>query len=115
MAVDEQFSHISREIAIASSTILCYDPNMAEKKKDEPRPSLKRELLKQMVSLSTSGFGLVAALAWNNVIQEFVSTYVKKILPDGSGILSLLLYAILITALAVTVTYQLSKLIDENK
>ena len=66
-----------------------------------------------MIALSTSGFGLVAALAWNNVIQEFVSNYIKKYLDVGSGIISLLVYAILITALAVTVTYQLGKLAEK--
>ncbi len=66
-----------------------------------------------MIALSTSGFGLVAALAWNNVIQEFVNNYVKKYLDVGSGIISLLIYAILITILAVTVTYQLGKLSDK--
>ena len=61
-----------------------------------------------MITLSTSGFGFVAALSWNNVIQEFVNTYVKKLLPTGSGIISLLLYAILVTFLAVFITYQLT-------
>ncbi|MEK7141268.1 MAG: DUF5654 family protein [Patescibacteria group bacterium] len=77
---------------------------------------LHREILKQMVALSASGFGLVAALAWNNVIQELVNNYIKPYLPNG-GLLSLLLYAILITALAVTVTYQFTKLAEklENK
>lgn len=63
-----------------------------------------------MVTLATSGFGLVAALAWNNVIQEFVETNIKPHLPSGSGLLSLLLYAMLITTLAVTITYQLTRL-----
>lgn len=69
-------------------------------------------VLKQMVKLATSGFGLVAALAWNNVIKELVETYVKKYLPNGSGLLSLFIYAIIITALAVTVTLQLTKLTE---
>lgn len=73
---------------------------------------LHREILKQMVTLATSGFGLVAALAWNNVIQEFVNTQIKPYLPSGSGLLSLFLYAILITILAVTLTYQLTKLVE---
>jgi len=68
-----------------------------------------------MITLSSSGFGLVAALAWNNVIQEFVNNYIKKVLPNGSGILSLLVYAIIITLLAVFVTYQLSKLLEKVK
>lgn len=71
---------------------------------------LRVAIVKQMVTLTTSGFGLVAALAWNNVIQEFVNNYVKKYLEVGSGLVSLLLYAVLITILAVTVTYHLSSL-----
>ena len=71
---------------------------------------LYAEVIKQMLTLSTSAFGLVAALAWNSVIQEFVNTYVKKWLPNGSGIISLLIYAIVVTLLAVLVTLQLSKL-----
>lgn len=71
------------------------------------------ELVKQMLTLATSGFGLVAALAWNSLIQEFVNSYVKKLLPNGSGILSLLIYALIVTVLAVFVTYQLSKLSEK--
>jgi hypothetical protein len=63
-----------------------------------------------MLALATSGFGLVAALAWNSLIQEFVNSYVKKWLPSGSGIISLLIYAVIVTVLAVFITYQLSKL-----
>lgn len=65
-------------------------------------------MIQQMLTLATSGFGLVAALAWNNVIQEFVDNYVKTWLPGGGGLLSLLIYAILVTVLAVLVTLQLS-------
>jgi hypothetical protein len=75
------------------------------------------EVVRQMLTLATSGFGLVSALAWNSVIQEFVNDYIKRWLPNGSGMISLLLYAIIITALAVFVTLQLSKLLKrlENK
>jgi hypothetical protein len=82
---------------------------MTETKKQKEQ-KLHVEIVKQMVTLSTSGFGLVAALAWNSVIQEFVNTYVKKWIPAGGGIISLLIYALIITALAVVVTVQLSKL-----
>jgi hypothetical protein len=82
---------------------------MAKTKKQEDQ-KLHVEIVKQMVTLSTSAFGLVAALAWNSVIQEFVNTYVKKWLPAGSGIISLLIYALIITVLAVLITVQLSKL-----
>ena len=71
---------------------------------------LHAEVIKQMVTLSTSGFGLVAALAWNSLIQEVVNTYVKKWLPGNSGIISLLIYAVIVTFLAVVITMQLSRL-----
>ena len=76
----------------------------------EKDKALHRELIKQMLTLSTSGFGLVAALAWNSLIQELVNSYVKRLLPAQSGIISLLIYALVVTILAVVVTYQLSKL-----
>lgn len=73
---------------------------------------LRREFVKQLATLATSGFGVVAALAWNNVIQEFVNTYIKPYLSKGSGLVSLFLYAIGVTLLAVLVTLQLTKLAD---
>lgn len=85
-------------------------PKNSRENKDK---KLHEELIKQMLTLATSGFGLVAALAWNSLIQEFVNSYVKKLLPDGSGIISLLIYALVITVLAVFVTYQLSKLSEK--
>lgn len=82
------------------------------KEKTAAEKKLHVEVVKQMATLSTSGFGLVAALAWNSVIQAFVNDYVKKWLPGGSGIISLLIYAIIITALAVSVTLQLSRVLQ---
>ncbi|MDP3987850.1 MAG: DUF5654 family protein [Candidatus Levybacteria bacterium] len=84
-----------------------------EKKTKKENKKLHVEVVRQMLTLATSGFGLVAALAWNSVIQAFVNDYVKKWLPNGSGLISLLLYAILITALAVFVTLQLSKILEK--
>lgn len=81
----------------------------------EEKKSVTIEVVRQMLTLATSGFGLVAALAWNSVIQEFVTTYVKKFLPAGSGITSLFIYAVVVTVLAVFVTLQLSKFLDRLK
>jgi F0F1-type ATP synthase membrane subunit a len=67
-------------------------------------------IVKQMLSLATSGFGLVAALAWNEFVKEGISKYIKPYLPEESGIISLFVYAMIVTALAVTVTLQLTKL-----
>ncbi len=80
---------------------------------NKPKKALHKELVKQMLTLATSGFGLVAALAWNNLIQEFVANYVKKFLPNSGGIISLLIYALFVTILAVFITYQLSKISEK--
>ncbi|MBP7832374.1 MAG: hypothetical protein KA035_01240 [Candidatus Levybacteria bacterium] len=81
------------------------------KKQTEAQKKFHIEFVRQMLTLATAGFGLVAALAWNSLIQEFVNTYIKKWLPGSSGIVSLLIYAIIVTFLAVFITYQLSKLL----
>lgn len=86
---------------------------MTPKKQSEK--ALHRTILQQMLTLTTSGFGLVAALAWNSVIQEFVTTQIKPYLPSGSGLTSLIIYAVVVTILAVTITYQLGKLIERLK
>ena len=75
--------------------------------------SFRRELIEQLITLSTSGFGLVAALAWNEAIQTFVQDYIQKFYPNQSGVLSKFIYAILITAFAVLITYQLSRLASQ--
>lgn len=69
------------------------------------------EIVSQMLTLATAGFGLVAALAWNSLIQAFVDDYIKKWLPSGAKITSLIVYAVVVTILAVFVTYQLSKIL----
>lgn len=87
---------------------------MASKTKKEITKENQRlhiEVVRQMLTLATSGFGLVAALAWNEFVKVVVENYIKVYLPEGSQIISMLLYAIIVTVLAVTVTLQLSKLL----
>ncbi len=71
--------------------------------------SFREELFQQMLTLSSSGFGLVAALAWNEAIQTFVKGYIQYYFPNQSDVISKFFYAFLITIIAVFVTYQLSK------
>lgn len=78
--------------------------------KAQKERSFRKELVEQLITLSTSGFGLVAALAWNEAIQTFVKDYIQRFYPDQSGVISKLIYAILITAFAVFITYELSRL-----
>lgn len=98
----------------ATFSIISFMPSNSRKKKEvTKKKALHIELVKQMLTLATSGFGLVAALAWNSLIQEFVNSYVKKYFPANSGIISLLIYAVVITFIAVAITYQLSKILDK--
>ena len=84
-------------------------PASGGKGKDKER-RFHHELLEQLITLSSSGFGLVAALAWNQTIQTFVRDYIQKYYPNQSNVLTQLIYAIIITFLAVLITYQLSRL-----
>ncbi len=81
-------------------------------RKNQQEKRLHVLIVKHMLTLAVSSFGLVAALAWNNVIQEFVAAYVKPYLPQGSGLVSLIIYAVIVTVIAVGITYQLTTLID---
>lgn len=74
------------------------------------KKKMKKEIINQMLTLATSGFGLVAALAWNELIKTLVEEYIKPIVGGASGIISLFTYAVLVTVLAVLVTYNLTKL-----
>lgn len=83
-----------------------------KKTKQEIR-KYQKAVLEQMLKLATSGFGLVAALAWNELVKTTISEYVKTRISVGSGIISLALYALIVTFLAVFVTLQLSKLTEK--
>lgn len=79
-------------------------------KKISSERSFHQELIHQLITLSTSGFGLVAALAWNEAIQSFVQHYIQYYFPNDYGVISKFLYALIITIFAVLITYQLSRL-----
>lgn len=76
---------------------------------DDPR-QLPSAIVTQMLTLATSGLGLTAALAWNEAVKATIDEFVKPYLPGGSRVVSLFVYATIITALAVTVTLHLAKL-----
>ncbi len=85
---------------------------MAQKKLSQRKRKdrvFHKELISQLLTLSTSAFGLAAALAWNETIQQTVKEFIEPRLP-GSGILSRFIYAIIVTLLGVIITFQLSKL-----
>ncbi|MFC1624917.1 DUF5654 family protein [Patescibacteria group bacterium] len=75
---------------------------------------LRKEFQKQILNLVTGSFGLIAALAWNEVIKELIDNYIKPLVGGSSGIISLLIYAVIITLLTVLITYNLTRIIKKN-
>jgi hypothetical protein len=67
---------------------------------------MKNVYLATMISLATAAFGVVAALAWNAFITELVKQY----LPAQAGLIGLLIYAVVITLIAVVVITWLGRL-----
>lgn len=71
--------------------------------------SFRSEFIKAMVQLATAGFGLVAALAWNEAIKNLINRFISP----GSGLISLFIYAFMVTILAVFITYYLGRLVQK--
>ncbi|MCL2147881.1 MAG: DUF5654 family protein [Methanomassiliicoccaceae archaeon] len=65
----------------------------------------KLQFVTTFSALITAAFGLVAALAWNETIKEAV----KQVFGENSGLWALLIYAILVTVLAVIMTIWISR------
>lgn len=83
---------------------------MQKMRKINSKTKIHKEVVNQVLKLATSSFGLVAALAWNEVIKEVVEQYIKPLVGGNSGVISLLIYALIVTTLAVFVTINLSKI-----
>ena len=66
--------------------------------------------LQTMISLASAAFGVVAALAWNGAITALV----KQIFGTGGEIISLFIYAIVITVIAVIVMVNLAELAERT-
>jgi hypothetical protein len=77
----------------------------------ENKKKLHEEIFEKLSALAASAFGLVAALAWNDAIQEAF----KQFLPAGNGLLAKFAYAILVTLLIVFVTWQIGRISDHFK
>jgi hypothetical protein len=83
------------------------------KNKKKPAKQLHQAVITQVISLISTSFGLVAALAWNEAIKEYVSEFIKPYFAKGSGVISLFIYAIVITVVAVLITIQSTRLLEK--
>lgn len=75
------------------------------------KQSLKIEILEKVSQLATAGFGLVAALAWNDAIQALF----KKFIVGGSELWAKFLYALVVTVIIVLVTIKIGDILNRLK
>lgn len=71
----------------------------------------KVQLLETFAALITAAFGLVAALAWN----ETIKTAVAMVFDSEDDITGLLVYAIIVTILAVIMTLLIARALGKAK
>jgi cellobiose-specific phosphotransferase system component IIC len=67
--------------------------------------ALRQDVIKAIAALITAAFGLVAALAWNTAIQEIF----RVAFGDQSGVLPMLIYAVVVTIIAVIATLAIGR------
>ncbi|CEA14705.1 MAG: DUF5654 family protein [Methanobacterium formicicum] len=70
---------------------------------------VKGQVLQTIATLLTTAFGLIAALAWNEAIKALIAQF----LPKGSDLMGLLIYAVLITIIAVVATIIIGRAISQ--
>lgn len=66
---------------------------------------MKSEVIEKLAALVTAAFGLVAALAWNGAIQAIF----KKVFGTAEGMGPMLVYAVIVTIIAVLATIWIGK------
>ncbi|MFC2161457.1 DUF5654 family protein [Acidobacteriota bacterium] len=72
---------------------------------------MKSEVLEKIAALITAAFGLVAALAWNGAIKAIFA----KVFGDAEGMIQMLIYAVLVTIIAVFATIWIAKAASKSK
>ncbi|MGB2905931.1 MAG: DUF5654 family protein [Candidatus Aminicenantaceae bacterium] len=72
---------------------------------------MKSEVIDKLAALVTAAFGLVAALAWNGAIKAIF----LKVFGDAEGIGPMLVYAVVVTLIAVLATIWVGKAAQKAK
>jgi hypothetical protein len=72
---------------------------------------MKKEMIEKVSSLVIAAFGLVAALAWNGAIQAIF----KEVFGTAEGVWPMLVYAIVVTIIAVAATTWMARLVEKEK
>jgi len=72
---------------------------------------VKREFKEKTITLILGGFGLVAALAWNEAIKSLFETFFTK----SNELIGKFIYAIIVTAIVVIVSIRLKKISEKKE
>ena len=73
--------------------------------------SFKMEVVEKIAALMTAAFGLIAALAWNEAIKALVAEF----LTAGDELMGYLIYAIIVTIIAVIATILIARTANKIK
>jgi hypothetical protein len=71
----------------------------------------KREFTEKTITLILGGFGLVAALAWNEAIQTLFNT----LFPSNKGLIGKFIYALIVTCIVVIISLQFKKISEKKE
>lgn len=74
-------------------------------------PKFKVQLLEATSTLIIGAFSLVAALAWNEAIKSIIA----KFLESGDDYIGLLVYAFIVTVIAVIMTILITRAVKKAK
>ena len=66
---------------------------------------MNKLVMEKIAALLTAAFGLVAALAWNDTIK----TIFKSVYGEVVGVWPMIIYAVVVTIIAVIVTIWIAK------
>jgi hypothetical protein len=71
---------------------------------------MQKEVIEKIAALITAAFGLVAALAWNEAIQEIF----RLVFGEQSGVWAMIFYAVVVTIIAVLVTIWIGRVAEKS-
>lgn len=77
------------------------------KESPQKKERIHEEVRKQIFTMILAGFGVVAALAWNEAIKSFVELLP---IPRGQTVIAKFLYAIILTGIIVLISRALTKI-----
>lgn len=70
---------------------------------------MTKEFIQKFAALITGAFSLLAALAWNDAIKEIIQKYISP----GSDLISMIIYAIVVTIIAVIISSYINMLSEK--